>query len=393
MSRLRSDERGFTLIELLVTMSVGMIVMSGVLGLLDMTLRSSATSLGRTQAVREGRGAIDRVGQELRLASCPDTGSAVISADGDSVSYYVARPQSDPQLAPVVERHTLTYDRRQRDHRADGLARHRHAARLVGDAQPPRDPRHAACRAPARPRSSSTWPTTPRTPRRCRCITAPVAAASLSTIAAGPRDLHRARRATASAANGELALPERRRTAHRRPLRRGQHARMLILRNLLPRLLREERLHDDARRGHDGRGRRWSSCAGARPTSRATSGPAARTRTARSPTPPPRPASPTTSRAWTSNPSYWSQCIDREQPVAGQLGTQNFVNVPGSAARQYAIELLPTSGLHAVLDERRQASWSSSAASEFRIRVTGRPRAGEHARSARSSPRSGPRAS
>ena len=123
-------------------MSVGMIVMAGILGLLDMTLRGSTTSLGRTQAVREGRGAIDRVGQELRLASCPDTGSAVISADGDTVSYYVARPLSNPQLAPVVERHTLTYTRRQRDHRADGLARHRDAARLVGDAQPPRDPRH-----------------------------------------------------------------------------------------------------------------------------------------------------------------------------------------------------------------------------------------------------------
>lgn len=110
MSRLRNDERGFTLIELLVTMSVGMIVMAGILGLLDMTLRGSATSLGRTQAVREGRGAIDRVGQELRLASCPDTGSAVLSADADSVSYYVSRPQSDYQLAPVIERHTLTYN-------------------------------------------------------------------------------------------------------------------------------------------------------------------------------------------------------------------------------------------------------------------------------------------
>jgi prepilin-type N-terminal cleavage/methylation domain-containing protein len=109
MTRMRKDERGFTLIELLVTMSVGMIVMAGILGLLDMTLRGSATSLGRTQAVREGRGAIDRVGQELRLASCPDTGTAIISADGDTVSYYVARPLSDPQLAPVVERHTLTY--------------------------------------------------------------------------------------------------------------------------------------------------------------------------------------------------------------------------------------------------------------------------------------------
>ena len=109
MSRLRNDQSGFTLIELLVSMAVGMIVMAGILGLLDMTLRGSASSMGRTQAVREGRGAIDRVGQELRLASCPDTGSAIISADANAVSYYVSRPLANYAATPAVERHTLTY--------------------------------------------------------------------------------------------------------------------------------------------------------------------------------------------------------------------------------------------------------------------------------------------
>jgi Tfp pilus assembly protein PilW len=110
LTRLRRDEGGFTLVELLVTISIGMVVMFAILGLLDMTVRSSASSIGRTQAVREGRGAMDRVGQDLRLASCPDTGPAVLSATNDSVSYYVSRPQSDYRLEPVVERHTLTYD-------------------------------------------------------------------------------------------------------------------------------------------------------------------------------------------------------------------------------------------------------------------------------------------
>ena len=109
MTRLRDDERGFTLVEMLVTLAVSMVVMFAILGLLDMTLRGSASSLGRTHAVREGRGAIDRVGQELRLASCPDTGSAVLSATADEVSYYVNRPQSDYRLDNLVERHTLTY--------------------------------------------------------------------------------------------------------------------------------------------------------------------------------------------------------------------------------------------------------------------------------------------
>jgi prepilin-type N-terminal cleavage/methylation domain-containing protein len=110
MSRLRSDERGFTLIELMVTLAISMVIMGGILGLLDLSVRSSASSMGRSQAVREGRGAIDRVGQELRLASCPDTGPAILSATDDSVSYYVDRPRSDYRLATVVERHTLTYD-------------------------------------------------------------------------------------------------------------------------------------------------------------------------------------------------------------------------------------------------------------------------------------------
>jgi type II secretory pathway pseudopilin PulG len=110
MSRLRHDESGFTLVELLVTLSIGMVIMAAILGLLDLSVRSSASSLGRQQAVRDARAAADRIGQELRLASCPATGTAIMSATDDSVSYYVSRPQSDYRLAPVVERHTLTYD-------------------------------------------------------------------------------------------------------------------------------------------------------------------------------------------------------------------------------------------------------------------------------------------
>jgi Tfp pilus assembly protein PilW len=109
LSRLRRDERGITLIEMLAAMSIGLVVLFAVLGLMTTMVHSSADSRGRTQGVREGRLTIDRVGQELRLASCPDVGSAIISATDDSVSYYVARPQANFALAPVVERHTLTY--------------------------------------------------------------------------------------------------------------------------------------------------------------------------------------------------------------------------------------------------------------------------------------------
>jgi Tfp pilus assembly protein PilV len=110
LSRLRRDERGITLVEMLSALTIGMVVLFAVLGLLTTMVRSSADSRGRMQGIREGRTAIDRIGQELRLASCPAVGTAVISGTADSVSYYVARPQSDFRQNAVVERHTLTYD-------------------------------------------------------------------------------------------------------------------------------------------------------------------------------------------------------------------------------------------------------------------------------------------
>ena len=75
-----------------------------------------------------------------------------------------------------------------------------------------------------------------------------------------------------------------------------------------------------------------------------------------------------------SNPSYWAQCVDASNPSLGQVGTKNFVNLPGSGA-QYAIELLPTPG-HTSCSTSDASSMVSSAG-EFRIRVTGRPRAGD----------------
>jgi hypothetical protein len=75
-----------------------------------------------------------------------------------------------------------------------------------------------------------------------------------------------------------------------------------------------------------------------------------------------------------SNPSYWSKCTDPgNNPALGNPGTQNYVNVPGGTS-QFAIELLPTSGYSQCV-VGNQASFVN-AASEFRIRATGRPRAG-----------------
>ena len=370
MSRLRNDQGGFTLIELLVSMAVGMIVMAGILGLLDMTLRGSASSLGRTQAVREGRGAIDRVGQELRLASCPDTGSAIISADADTVSYYVSRPLADYAAAPVVERHTLTYSA------ANGTIS---LSVSPGTGTPPtwsatpsRTDRHR--HRPVAHRHDPDLPVPElRRPGRLGDLADHGArrGGQPHDDRAGPRHLHGPGRLPERRSR-QLALPERHRAAHRRPLRRGQHARMLILRNLLRRLRREDGftmmlvvgtmavvvvavglvlsdVQGDFKPGRKDEDRKVAYAA-------AEAGIA------------------DYQARLESNPSYWAQCVDANNPSLGQVGTKNFVSMPGSSA-QYAIELLPTNGFTSC--STSNAASMVSGAGEFRIRVTGRPRAGD----------------
>jgi hypothetical protein len=75
-----------------------------------------------------------------------------------------------------------------------------------------------------------------------------------------------------------------------------------------------------------------------------------------------------------SNPSYWAQCVDPGNPSLGNVGTKNFVSLPGSSA-QYAIELLPVNGFAACSTSNAGSFIDGSG--EFRIRVTGRPRAGD----------------
>ena len=91
-----------------------------------------------------------------------------------------------------------------------------------------------------------------------------------------------------------------------------------------------------------------------------------------------------------SNPSYWAQCVDANNPSLGQVGTKNFVSMPGleravrdrAAARRTASR--PARRATPPAWSRAPAS-SASASPAVRARAT--------PRSARSSRRSGPRAS
>jgi len=82
-------EHGFTLPEVLVAALVGFIVLAATLGLLESTLRLSSGVMAKTDAMQRGRLAMDRITQQLRSQVCKDLNtSAVISGDGESISFY-----------------------------------------------------------------------------------------------------------------------------------------------------------------------------------------------------------------------------------------------------------------------------------------------------------------
>ena len=54
-----------------------------------------------------------------------------------------------------------------------------------------------------------------------------------------------------------------------------------------------------------------------------------------------------------SNPSYWAQCVDANNPSLGQVGTKNFVSMPG-LERAVRDRAAADERAHVLLDERRR---------------------------------------
>jgi Tfp pilus assembly protein PilV len=91
-------EHGFTLIETLVSVSVGMVVLFGLLQLLEFTLPASQHVTDRVDAQQRGRNALEQIQQQLHSAVCVNTNDPVtgvpalrkpvISADAQQVTFY-----------------------------------------------------------------------------------------------------------------------------------------------------------------------------------------------------------------------------------------------------------------------------------------------------------------
>jgi Tfp pilus assembly protein PilW len=92
VSRLHSSD-GFTVVELLTAMLVGMVVLSALFGLLEVSLNSTGRVNDRTEANQQGRNAMEQMTQELASQICIKTSATsalapVSYGDGQTVRFY-----------------------------------------------------------------------------------------------------------------------------------------------------------------------------------------------------------------------------------------------------------------------------------------------------------------
>jgi prepilin-type N-terminal cleavage/methylation domain-containing protein len=89
MNRLR-QQGGFTIMEMVIAMTIGLVVLTATLGLLDSTVRLNTGVMAKTDAMQRGRQAMDTITQQLRSQVCLDyTHPAVLDqSDANSVTFY-----------------------------------------------------------------------------------------------------------------------------------------------------------------------------------------------------------------------------------------------------------------------------------------------------------------
>lgn len=104
LRRARS-ESGHTLMELVVAMAIGMGILLIAFHLLDRSLGLTREVSDRVDAVQRGRLAMDTMTRQLRSQVCLGAQAALVSASGDSVTFY-----SNLTAAGVPEKDTFTFD-------------------------------------------------------------------------------------------------------------------------------------------------------------------------------------------------------------------------------------------------------------------------------------------
>lgn len=117
--RLASEEGGYTLIELLVTVSIGVVVLIGLMNLIDTTGRANARLTDKAETAQRVRVGVDRVARVLRTQACLNVSTPpLISGTADSVQFWSDTPtktqvdngQDDTNIVFQPKRVTLTFD-------------------------------------------------------------------------------------------------------------------------------------------------------------------------------------------------------------------------------------------------------------------------------------------
>jgi type II secretory pathway pseudopilin PulG len=88
-----ADARGFTIVELLITMTLGLLVIGSSVAVLTRALRSNDVTQRRTEALQNGRNALDQTVRLLRSQVCPDPigqplVTPIVAGTDTSVTFY-----------------------------------------------------------------------------------------------------------------------------------------------------------------------------------------------------------------------------------------------------------------------------------------------------------------
>jgi Tfp pilus assembly protein PilW len=101
------DERGFTLVEMLVAMLAGIIVLSAILGVLEISVRLSARAVDRVDATQRGRTGMEQIVQLLHSSCVASSVTPVYGASDGSNLVFVSQFGSAVTLIPNL--HKITF--------------------------------------------------------------------------------------------------------------------------------------------------------------------------------------------------------------------------------------------------------------------------------------------
>jgi prepilin-type N-terminal cleavage/methylation domain-containing protein len=109
--RLVSDQSGFTLTELLVGMFAGLVLISGLFTILDVTIHQTTRTFSRVDATQRARAALETIENELHSACYANSVTPVVGGTGGSTAnQLVFWTQYGGDVNPIPVQHMISFD-------------------------------------------------------------------------------------------------------------------------------------------------------------------------------------------------------------------------------------------------------------------------------------------